>query len=131
MICMLCDHTANTTGCFWDLQVTKCLCIFLPICLCVCVCLCVCECVCLKPSTDLLCSAPEIESSPVDEPELGSVFLGLCGLQTNSVSRYFPGCEEERGSFRSCSSLLCYWDNKGGSDLIAPRLTLPGRSGMM
>ncbi|CAB1432510.1 unnamed protein product [Pleuronectes platessa] len=31
----------------------------------------------------------------------------------------------------SCSSLLCYWANGGDSDLIAPQLTLPGRSRMM
>ncbi len=33
-------------------------------------------CVLLKPSTDFLCAAPEIEASPVDEPELR--FLGSC-----------------------------------------------------
>lgn len=73
---MLCDHTANTMGCFGDLQVSKCLCIYLFVCACI-----------FKPSADLLCSAPEIDDSPVDEPELSpGFFLGSCGLQTNSVS---------------------------------------------
>lgn len=46
----------------------------------------VCAGVYLKLYADFLCSAPEIEDSPENEPELRSVFLVLCGLQTNSVS---------------------------------------------
>lgn len=65
-------------GVLGDLQVSKCLCLS--------VCLYLCVSVYLKPSTDFLCSAPEIEASPVDEPEPSSRFFGLCELQTNSVS---------------------------------------------
>lgn len=75
MICMLCDHTANTMGCLG-------ICKFPSVC--VYLCLFVCERACLKASTFFfLCYAPEIETSPVDEPELSSVFFffffRLCG----------------------------------------------------
>lgn len=86
-------------GCFWDLQVSKCLCIYLFVCACI-----------FKPSADFLCSAPEIEASPVDEPELSPAFWVVWAADKQRPT-YFPDCG--RGSFRSCSSLLCYWDNKG------------------
>lgn len=103
---MLCDHPAHTTGCFWDLPVSKCLCMSMPICLCVCVC----EHVFKAFHTLFLCSAPEIEASPADEPELSSGFWVVWAADKQRLT-YFPDCG--RRSLRSCSSLLCYWDNKG------------------
>lgn len=96
MICMLCDHTANTMGCFWDLQVSKCLCVFAPICLFV----------RIKRLLQIF-SAPEIETSPVGEPATELCyyyffFLGGVGEEVARVRQHlprFPDCG-------SCSSLL-------------------------
>lgn len=54
-----------------------------------------CVCVYLKPSTDFLGSAPEIEASPVDEPALSSVFWVMWAADKQHRT-YFPDCEEER-----------------------------------
>lgn len=62
-------------GVFGDLQVSKCLCIFVSVC--------VRACMFKSVYFFFLCYAPEIETSPVDEPELSSVFFSffvrLCG----------------------------------------------------
>lgn len=103
MICMLCDHTANTTGWFLGGFASFRVSVYT---------ICLYASVFKAPPTDFLCSAPEIEASPVNEPEPSSHFLGCVGRQTKQPSRiFFPWLWS--GSFRSCSSLLCYWDNKG------------------
>lgn len=59
----------------------------------------------LKLFTDVLYSAPEIEASPVDEPEL-TIFFFLGGLQTNSVSHISltVGVEDPLGPAAVCSA---------------------------
>lgn len=99
MICMLCDHAANTTGWFLGGFASFRVSVYT---------ICLYASVFKAPPTDFLCSAPEIEASPVNEPEPSSHFLGRVGRQTKQPPRiFFPWLwsgEDPLGPAAVCSA---------------------------
>ena len=117
MICLLCDHRANTKGCFGDLWVSTCPCVV--------VCwLHVCVAKALHRFS-ALCTWNRGFTCGWTCAHLCFFFnlffffflkkihiLAYVGCR-QTASRIFSLTVKTRGSFRSCCSLCCYRDNKG------------------